>query len=184
MLLGCLTPKRTEPSRWGRHCRQQPTEHSCSGGACTCYHCHKRRMGNTLTTHPSLTKLQSLEKGQQLWKFQKSTKKVITIKWIGVLQDTARAPQPPTDPTTGYWISLHGLAQIDQKCQIWAKNLFFTGEIKSFVTHISENPPRHPVHNVFWSGIGQNVQKMAIFGPKWPKMQILDQIWQFLGQKS
>ena len=24
-------------------------------------------------------------------------------------------------PTTGHWISLHGLAQIDQKCQFWAK---------------------------------------------------------------
>ena len=64
------------------------------------------------------------------------------------------------------------------------KILFFTGEIKSFVTHISENPPRHLVHIVFWSGIGQNVQKMAKFGQKWPKMQILDQIWPFLGQKS
>ena len=39
------------------------------------------------------------------------------------------------------------------------KILFFTGEIKSFVTHITENPPRHLVHIVFWSGIGQNVQK-------------------------
>jgi len=44
--------------------------------------------------------------------------------------------------------------------------LFFTGEIKSFVTHIKENPPGHLVHISFWSGIGQNVQKMAIFGPK------------------
>ena len=43
------------------------------------------------------------------------------------------------------------------------KILFFTGEIKSFVTHITENPPRHLVHIVFWSGIGQKVQKMAIF---------------------
>ena len=48
----------------------------------------------------------------------------------------------------------------------WAKNPFFTREIKSFVTHITENPPRHLVHIVFWSGIGQNVPKMAIFGPK------------------
>ena len=46
------------------------------------------------------------------------------------------------------------------------KILFFTGEIKSFVTYITENPPRHLVHIGFWSGIGQNVQKMAIFGPK------------------
>merc|ERR1711952_108740 len=46
---------------------------------------------------------------------------------------------------------------------IWSflgnKSLFFTGEIKSFVTHITENPPRHLFHIVFWSGIGQNVQK-------------------------
>ena len=39
------------------------------------------------------------------------------------------------------------------------KILFFTWEIISFVTHITETPPRHLVHIVFWSGIGQNVQK-------------------------
>ena len=39
------------------------------------------------------------------------------IKQIGVLRDTARAPQPPTDPPTGHQISLPCLAQIDQKCQ-------------------------------------------------------------------
>ena len=39
------------------------------------------------------------------------------------------------------------------------KILFFTGEIKIFVTYIAENPSRHLVHIVFWSGIGQNVQK-------------------------
>ena len=60
-----------------------------------------------------------------------------------------------------------------QKCQFWAKFsrfgqkiLFFTGEIKSFVTHITENPPRHLVHKVFWSENWTNVQTMAIFGPK------------------
>ena len=81
------------------------------------------------------------------------------------MRDTARAPQPPTDPPTGHQISLHGLAQIDQKCQFWAKfgrfwakNPFFTGEIISFVTHITENQPRHLVHIGFWLGIGQNVQ--------------------------
>merc|ERR1711952_59780 len=37
--------------------------------------------------------------------------------------------------------------------------VFFTGKIKSCVTHITENPPRHLVHIVFWSGIGQNLQK-------------------------
>ena len=39
-------------------------------------------------------------------------------------------------------------------------------KVNSFVTHITENPPRHLVHIGFWLGIGQNVQKMAIFGPK------------------
>ena len=87
------------------------------------------------------------------------------------MRDTAHAPQPPTDQPTGH--QMHALAKIDQKCQFWAKfgrfwakNPFFTGEIKSFVTHITKNPPRHLVHIVFWSGIGQKVQKMALFGPK------------------
>ena len=35
-----------------------------------------------------------------------------------------------------------------------------------------------------WTSIGRDVQTMAIFGPKWPKMHILDQFWPFLGQKS
>ena len=92
---------------------------------------------------------------------------------MGVLRDTARAPQPPTDPQTGHRKSLHGLAQIDQNANfgpnlvvLGQKILISTGKIKSFVTHITENPPRHLVRIVFWSGIGQNVQKMAIFGPK------------------
>ena len=48
-----------------------------------------------------------------------------------------------------------------------SKKSFSTGEVKSFVTHITENPPRHLVHIGFWSGIGQNVQKN---GNIWPKM--------------
>ena len=90
------------------------------------------------------------------------------------------------------------LDQMGQKCRYLAKNasfgpnlvvfgqkiLFFTGEIKRVITHIMEKPPRHLVHIVFWSGIGQKVQKKAIFGPKCPKMQILDQIWPFFGQIS
>ena len=81
------------------------------------------------------------------------------------MRDTACAPQPPTNPTTGH--------QMDKNAKFGPnlvgfgqKILIITGEIKSFVTHITENPPRHLVHIGFWSGIGQNVQKMAIFGPK------------------
>ena len=80
-------------------------------------------------------------------------------------------------------MSRHRLAQNEQKCQFQAKLvifgqkiLIFTGEIKSFVPHITENPPRHLVRIVFWSGMGPNVQKMPIFGQKCPKMHIFDQI--------
>ena len=74
-------------------------------------------------------------------------------------------PQPPANPPTGHqmsqqWTKMPNLVVFVQKIR------FFTGEIKSFVTHLTENPPRHLVHIGFWSGIGQNVQKMAIFGPK------------------
>ena len=37
------------------------------------------------------------------------------------LRDTARAPQPPTNPSTGHQMSRQGLAQNDQKCQFQAK---------------------------------------------------------------
>ena len=89
------------------------------------------------------------------------------------MRDTARVPQPPTDPPTGHRISLHGLAKIDQKCQFWAKFghfgakiLISTGKIKSFVTHITENPPRLLVCISFWSGMGRNGQKIPIFDTK------------------
>ena len=61
-------------------------------------------------------------------------------------QPTNRAPNEPAKnkkPKFGHF---------------WAKNPFFTGEIKSLVIHIPENPPRHLVHIGFWWGIGQNVQ--------------------------
>ena len=44
------------------------------------------------------------------------------------------------------------------------KILIFNG-MKSFVTHITENPLKHLVRIVFWSGMGRNGQKMPIFGP-------------------
>ena len=69
---------------------------------------------------------------------------------------TARAPQPPTNPPTGHQMSR---PKMNKNANFGQKILIFPGEIKSFVTHITENPPRHLVHIVFWSGIGQNVQK-------------------------
>ena len=73
-------------------------------------------------------------------------------------QPTNRAPnEPAIDKNANFRLNWVVFGQ---------KILFFTGEIKSFVTHITENTPRHLVHIGFWSGIGQTVQKIAIFGPK------------------
>ena len=100
------------------------------------------------------------------------------------MRDTARAPQPPTNPSTGHQMSRQGQAQNEQKCEFWAKNPNFPGEIKSLVPHIMETPPMHVVRIGFWADMGRNGEKMPTFGPKRPKMQILDQIWPILGQKS
>merc|ERR1711884_870734 len=74
-------------------------------------------------------------------------------------QPTNRAPNEPARPgkNANFGPNLVVLGQ---------KILIFTGEIKSFVPHIMENQPRHLVRIGFWSGMGRNVQKMAIFGPK------------------
>ena len=80
------------------------------------------------------------------------------------MRDTARAP--PTNPPTGHQMGQQGLAQNEQKRQFQAKFgrfrakiLIFTGEIKSFVPHITKTLPKDVVRIVFWSGIGQNVQQ-------------------------
>ena len=66
-------------------------------------------------------------------------------------QPTNRAPNEP---------AMNKNANLGPNLVVLGQNILsFTGEIKSFVTHITENPPRHLVHIVFWSGIGQNVQK-------------------------
>ena len=44
------------------------------------------------------------------------------------MRDTAHAPQPPTNPPIGHQMSRQGLAQNDQKCQIWAKFGRFFGK--------------------------------------------------------
>ena len=63
-------------------------------------------------------------------------------------------------------MSRQGLAQNEQKCQFChgQKTLIFPGEIKSFVTHITENPSRHLVQIGFWLDIRQNVHFWS-FGP-------------------
>ena len=74
-------------------------------------------------------------------------------------QPTNRAPKvwPKVNKNANFGPNLVGFGQ---------KILIFTGESKSFATHITENPPRHLVRIGFWSGMEQNGQKMPIFGPK------------------
>ena len=113
--------------------------------------------------------------------------------WVIIICDKVNRCLARYSPraTTTNQMSRQGLAQNEQKCHFrakfglfWAKNPNFYWRNQKFCHPHTENPPRHLVHIGFWSDIGQNVQKMAIFGPKWPKMQIFDQIWPFLGQKS
>ena len=61
------------------------------------------------------------------------------IKQIGVLRDTARAPQPPTD---NIWPKMTKNADFGPNLAVfWAKILIFMGESKSFGTNITEKPP-------------------------------------------
>ena len=107
------------------------------------------------------------------------------------MRDTACAPKPPTNPKTGHQMSRQGLTQNEQKRQFqakfgrfWETNPDFYWRNQKFGTHITEKPTNHLDRIVFWSNMGRKGQKMPIFGPKRPKMHILDQIWPFLGQKS
>ena len=90
---------------------------------------------------------------------------------------TNRAPNKPA------WPKLTKNANFGPNLVVFGqKILFFTGEIKSFVTYITENPPRHLVHIVFWSALdnmckkwqylAQNDQKCRFwtkFGRFWAK---------------
>ena len=67
-------------------------------------------------------------------------------------QPTDRAPNEParTGKNANFGPNLDVFGQ---------KIPIFTGEIKSFVTHISENPPSHLVHIGFWSRIEKKGKK-------------------------
>ena len=68
------------------------------------------------------------------------------IKRVGVLRDTARAPQPPSNRAPNeparpfcaqesiFW---------GKSDRFWAKNLIFKGGRKSFGTHLTKKTPRH-----------------------------------------
>ena len=101
----------------------------------------------------------------------------VQLRWLNkVNRCVARySPRATTTnrPTTGHWISLHGLAQIDQKCQFWAEfgrfwaKILFLLENQKFCYPHNGNPPRHLVHIVFWS---KHWTKCAKNGNIWPKM--------------
>merc|ERR1711923_545602 len=83
-------------------------------------------------------------------------------------------PQPPTDPQSGHRISLHGLAQIDQKCQIWAKfgrfwakNPSFYWRNQKFCYPHNGKPTYAPCS---YSFLVRNWTKCAKNGNIWPKM--------------
>ena len=66
---------------------------------------------------------------------------------ITTSQPTNRAPNEP---------ALNKNANFGPTLVLFGKKiLFFTGEVKSFVPFITENPPRHLVRIVFWSGGGR-----------------------------
>ena len=91
------------------------------------------------------------------------------IKYIGVLRDTARAPQPPTDraPNEPVWpICAQERIFWAKFGRFWAKNLNFTGGDKSFGTQVMENH----LGTLFALFFGQELDQMG-------------QIWPFLGQK-
>ena len=89
------------------------------------------------------------------------------------MRDTARAPKPLTNPPTGHQMNRQGLYLPKKACfgqnlaVIGPKILMFTGGSKSFVTHITEKPPRHFVQICFLVGHGIKWAKNANI---WPKM--------------
>ena len=69
------------------------------------------------------------------------------------------------------------------------KKVYFGAKIilggsKSSGIHTSENHSDTWFALFYWSGRAHNGSERPIFGPKYPKMHIMGQIWPFLGQKS
>merc|ERR1711954_614289 len=96
---------------------------------------------------------------------------------------TIMAPttRDPTEYACMAWPKLTKNANFGPNLVVFGqKILFFTGETKSFVTYITENPPR-PLFTLFF---GQHWTICAKNADIWPKMPVLGQIWPFLGPKS
>ena len=108
---------------------------------------------------------------------------------IGVLQPARHNHQPIHQQGTRWagnaWPKITKNANFGPNFVVFGqKILILTGESKSFGTHIPEDPPMYLVCIVFWSEMWRNRPKMPIFGPKWPKMHILDKIWPFWAKNS
>ena len=77
--------------------------------------------------------------------------------------------------------------QMSQKCKYLATNAIFGPKIliilggdKSCGTHLSENHLGTSFALFLRSGMALHESERPIFGPKWPKMHILGQIWPLL----
>ena len=104
------------------------------------------------------------------------------MKLICVLRDTAREPQPSTNPPTRHQMSLQSLAKNDQKCQFrakfgrfWAKNLNSDWKKQKFwYPHNGKNTYAPCLHCILvWhetkraknANIWPKMTKNAFFGP-------------------
>ena len=105
------------------------------------------------------------------------------MKYTGVLRDTARAPQPPTNPPTGHQMSRPKMNKNANFGQFWAKNPNFYWRNQKFCYPHNEKPPRHLVRIGFWS-TGTKWAKNANIWPKMTKIAYFVQNLAFLGQKS
>ena len=90
------------------------------------------------------------------------------------MRETARMPQPPTNPPAWRQSSQQGLAKNDQKYNFWAKfcrfrakNHNYYWKSKSFGTHITKKTPRHRACIFFLVAHGT---KWAKNTNTWPKM--------------
>ena len=95
------------------------------------------------------------------------------------IQPTKTAPNKPGRPICA------------QESIFWVKNgcfrpnsLIMLGGSKSSGTHTSENHWGTLFTLFYWLGMAPKGSYRPIFGPKWPQMHILGQIWSFSGQKS
>ena len=106
--------------------------------------------------------------------------KHILIKKIGVLRDTARAPQPPNNQPTGHQMNrqgLYGSIFCGKNGRFWTNILIILGGSKSSGTHHLGTS----FALFFWSGIAPSGAERPIFCPNFSS---LPKTLGFLAQKK